>query len=65
MKKMAVPKRSELANRQKKKLERTNTKEQSDESIYLGMKWDYENGHLVGYRLEKFLALRKQYESKQ
>ena len=59
---MARPKSSEKAKRQKGSITTNGVYESTEYSQYLGLKYDYDAGRLVGYRLEKFIELRKKYE---
>lgn len=60
---MAVPKRSELANRQRGKIISDVPRETSERSLFLAMDYDYKNGCLAPHKHDKYMELKKQYEN--
>lgn len=60
---MAVPKRGDLAKSRNNLKLKTCDKSPSEKSKYLALKYDHDNGFLIGYKLEEYKRLRDIYGS--
>jgi len=58
---MAVPKRTELANRQNKKVKSCEA-ETTEYSLFLALEYDFKHNSLPSWKKEKYFELRKKYE---
>jgi len=59
---MVVPKRTELANRQSRKLKSSEI-ETTEYSLFLGLEYDFKHNSLPSWKKEKYFKLKEKYKN--